>query len=148
MNDCELDSSWHSHAFTSWRTDGSYIPRGKPRAPALAKRISRLDEWVRCVRHSPGSAEEDTPAAKLVKFQDGSFLRMSCGGLLLDYAPARAQSSMLTPDGPVKDEVALVYMCIVLEEWRFPVGVDGEIVGELNPIRAPCVDSRDRGSLH
>ena len=76
--------------------------------------IIPFDEWVRRVRHFPGSVEKDNPAYKLVDFLDSNFLRMSCGGLLLDTTRAKAHSSTLAAVGPVSDEVALEY----IQYWK------------------------------
>ena len=76
--------------------------------------IIPFHEWVRRVRHFPGSVEKDNPAFKLVEFLDGNFLRMSCGGLLLDTTRAEAHSSTLASVGPVSDEIALGY----IQYWK------------------------------
>ncbi|KAL9633807.1 MAG: hypothetical protein Q9204_003249 [Flavoplaca sp. TL-2023a] len=76
--------------------------------------IIPFDEWVRRVRHFPGSTEKDNPAYKLVDFLDGNFLRMSCGGLLLDTTRARSHSATLAAAGPVSDDVALRY----IQYWK------------------------------
>lgn len=76
--------------------------------------IIPFDEWVRRVRQFPGSAEKDNPAYKLVDFLDSNFLRMSCGGLLLDTTRAKAHSSTLAAVGPVSDEVAMGY----IQYWK------------------------------
>ena len=72
--------------------------------------IIPFDEWVRRVRHFPGCVEKDNPAYKLVDFLDSNFVRMSCGGLLLDTTKAKAHSSTLAAVGPVSDEIALKYI--------------------------------------
>ena len=72
--------------------------------------IVSFEEWVRRVRHFPGNVEKDNPVYKLVDFLDGNFVRMSCGGLLLDTTRARAHSSTLAAVGPVSDESALRYI--------------------------------------
>ncbi|KAK5656795.1 hypothetical protein OQA88_4343 [Cercophora sp. LCS_1] len=71
-------------------------------------------EWVRRVRHFPGSVDKDNPAYKLVNFLDGNFLRMSCGGLLLDTAHTREHSSTLAAQGPVSHEIAVGY----IRQWQ------------------------------
>ena len=78
------------------------------------KNIVPFEEWVRRVRHFTGSVEKENPAFKLVDFLDGNFLRMSCGGLLLDTKKARAHSETLAKVGPVSEEVALGY----LDYWK------------------------------
>ncbi|KAL8993291.1 MAG: hypothetical protein Q9169_006452 [Polycauliona sp. 2 TL-2023] len=74
------------------------------------RNIVPFEEWVRRVRRFPGSMEKDNPAGKLVDFLDGNFLRMSCGGLLLDTERARAHSVTLANVGPVGDDVAVGYL--------------------------------------
>ena len=76
--------------------------------------IIPLDERVHRVRHFPGSVEKDNPAYKAVEFLDSNFLRMSCGGLLLDTTRAKAHSSTLAAVGLVSDEVALGY----IQYWK------------------------------
>ncbi|KAF2172613.1 hypothetical protein M409DRAFT_35387 [Zasmidium cellare ATCC 36951] len=73
-----------------------------------------FEEWVARVRHFPGSVEKDNPAFKLVDFLDGNFLRMSCGGLLLDTDKSRKHSPTLAGVGPVADEVAISY----IDYWK------------------------------
>lgn len=67
-------------------------------------------EWIRRVRQFPGLVERDNPAAKLVDFLDDNFLRMSCGGLLLDTAKAQEHSTTLANTGPVSAEVTSGYI--------------------------------------
>jgi nucleoside-diphosphate-sugar epimerase len=67
-------------------------------------------EWVRRVRHFSGSVEKDNPAFKLIDFLDGNFLRMSCGGLLLDTKHSREHSPALAAQGPVSAAVAEGYI--------------------------------------
>lgn len=82
-------------------------------APELGipqQNIVPFQEWVRRVRHFVGSVEKDNPAFKLIDFLEGSFERMSCGGLLLDTVKARQRSKILAGVGPVTDEVTRHYM--------------------------------------
>lgn len=69
-----------------------------------------FNEWVRRVRHFPGSVDKDNPAYKLIDFLDENFLRMSCGGLLLDTSHARQHSPTLAAQGPVSEETAEGYI--------------------------------------
>ncbi|KAF2204959.1 hypothetical protein GQ43DRAFT_95556 [Delitschia confertaspora ATCC 74209] len=85
--------------------------------PVLARALSipstnilPFKEWVRRVRHFPGSVEKDNPAFKLIDFLDENFLRMSCGGLLLDTVKTREHSLSLTGMGEVSKEVAEGYI--------------------------------------
>ena len=67
-------------------------------------------EWVSRVRRSPLSTETDNPAGKLIDFLDDHFLRMSCGGLILDTKKACEDSKALAAVGPVTAEVARKYV--------------------------------------
>lgn len=71
-------------------------------------------EWVRRVRQFPGSVERDNPAFKLVDFLDENFLRMSCGGLLLDTVHTRQHSPTLAALGPVSIETTENY----IRHWK------------------------------
>ncbi|KAL6230185.1 hypothetical protein BDW75DRAFT_245050 [Aspergillus navahoensis] len=72
-------------------------------------RVVPFGEWVQRVRSFAGS-EVDNPAIKLIEFLDGNFLRMSCGGLLLETAKAREHSPTLAQVGPVSEDVARGYI--------------------------------------
>ena len=67
-------------------------------------------EWVSKVRRSPLSTEKDNPAAMLIDFLDDHFLRMSCGGLILDTKKACEHSKALAAVVPVGKEVARKYV--------------------------------------
>jgi acyl transferase domain-containing protein/nucleoside-diphosphate-sugar epimerase/acyl carrier protein/SAM-dependent methyltransferase len=70
-------------------------------------------DWVGLVRRFPGS-EVDNPAVRLIDFLDDNFLRMSCGGLLLDTTKSREHSPTLAAVGPVSGDVARRYV----KAWR------------------------------
>ncbi len=76
--------------------------------------IVPFEEWVDLVRNSPGSLEKDNPASKLIDFLDSNFLRMSCGGLLLDTTKAREHSKTLKAVGPVSADLTGRF----IEYWR------------------------------
>lgn len=78
------------------------------------RNIVPFEEWVRRVRHFVGSVEKDNPAFKLIDFLEGSFERMSCGGLLLDTEKARRRSEVLADVGPVAEQVTKQY----IQYWR------------------------------
>lgn len=78
------------------------------------KNIVPFNEWVTRVRNFPGSVDLDNPAAKLIDFLDGNFIRMSCGGLLLDTAKGREHSSTLANVTPVSEKVARKY----IQAWK------------------------------
>lgn len=66
-----------------------------------------FEEWIHRVRNAPSSVPEaDNPAIKLVDFLDHNFLRMSCGGLLLQTDKAKQHSKTLRAVQPVTEEVA------------------------------------------
>ncbi|QGA18697.1 hypothetical protein EYB26_006382 [Talaromyces marneffei] len=70
-------------------------------------------DWVGMVRRFPGS-EVDNPAVRLIDFLDDNFLRMSCGGLLLDTTKSREHSPTLAAVGPVSADVTRQYV----KAWR------------------------------
>ena len=73
-----------------------------------------FDEWVARVRNFPGSIDLDNPAAKLIEFLDGNFVRMSCGGLLLDTTKSREHSKTQANVGPVSQDIAKMYV----QAWK------------------------------
>ncbi|KAI0117598.1 hypothetical protein F4776DRAFT_673079 [Hypoxylon sp. NC0597] len=78
------------------------------------KNILPFQEWVKRVRRSPLAAETDNPAARLINFLDDNFLRMSCGGLILDTTKTQEHSGTLSSQGPVSAEVARKY----IQAWK------------------------------
>jgi hypothetical protein len=66
-------------------------------------------DWFRRVRMFSGS-ELENPAVKLIEFLDDNFIRMSCGGLLLNTTKSREHSKTLANVGPVDDVVAKRYI--------------------------------------
>ncbi|KAK3324854.1 putative polyketide synthase [Apodospora peruviana] len=73
-----------------------------------------FEAWVRRVRQFPGATDGDNPAARLVDFLDGNFLRMSCGGLLLGTEKSCEHSKTLAGLGPVSESVARKY----IQAWK------------------------------
>jgi hypothetical protein len=67
-------------------------------------------DWVSKVRRSPLSIETDNPAGRLIDFLDDHFLRMSCGGLILDTKMSCEHSKALAAVGPVSAEVVKKYV--------------------------------------
>ncbi|KAL8921015.1 MAG: hypothetical protein Q9208_005906 [Pyrenodesmia sp. 3 TL-2023] len=77
---------------------------------ADALKISELipfEEWVGRVR---AAGERNNPAATLLDFLDDNYLRMSCGGLVLDTKKALEHSKTLSAVGPVSEEVVRKYI--------------------------------------
>jgi acyl transferase domain-containing protein/thioester reductase-like protein/acyl carrier protein/SAM-dependent methyltransferase len=75
--------------------------------------IISFDDWVQRVKDHPCQVEGpegENPAILLIDFLDANFLRMSCGGLLLETKKAREHSSILANVGPVSDEVTKLFV--------------------------------------
>lgn len=68
-----------------------------------------FEEWVQRVRDAP---QRDNPAATLLEFLDSNYIRMSCGGLVLDVKKTLEHSETLRSIGPVSDEVVRKYIHI------------------------------------
>ena len=76
-----------------------------------------LPEWVQRVRNHPRGVdgpEGDNPAILLVDFLEDNFVRMSCGGLLLDTAKAREHSKTLAGCGPVTESLIRLFV----QHWK------------------------------
>ena len=73
--------------------------------------IVPFKEWVAAVRAAPttGAQAEGNPAAKLIDFLESKFLRMSCGGLLLQTTKATSHSPTLRGVGPVSAEATRAF---------------------------------------
>lgn len=68
-----------------------------------------FDEWVERVRAAP---QHNNPASTLLEFLDNNYLRMSCGGLVLDVKKCLEHSKSLTTVGAVSEEVVRKYVHI------------------------------------
>ncbi|KAI1160776.1 hypothetical protein F5B18DRAFT_631325 [Nemania serpens] len=75
--------------------------------------IIPFEDWVRKVRAFPGNVD-DNPAARLIDFLDDNFVRMSCGGMMLDTKNACEHSRTLHAVGTVSREIVKRY----LEWWK------------------------------
>jgi acyl transferase domain-containing protein/thioester reductase-like protein/acyl carrier protein/SAM-dependent methyltransferase len=76
-----------------------------------------FDDWVQRVKDHPCHVEGpdgENPAILLIDFLDANFLRMSCGGLLLETKKTREHSSTLANVGPVSEEVTELFV----ESWK------------------------------
>ena len=75
--------------------------------------IVPFDDWLRRVRRFPSSTEADNPAGIVVEFLDEHFVRMSCGGLILDTTKSRKHSKTLAMGtAPVSAELVRKYIRI------------------------------------
>lgn len=70
-------------------------------------------KWVNGVRSFPGTVQ-DNPAARLISFLDENFIRMSCGGMLLDTTKTCEHSPSLRNQGPVGERAIQQY----LDWWK------------------------------
>lgn len=72
-------------------------------------------EWLRRVREAgPRVAAAENPAARLAGFFDKDFVRMSCGGLVLDTARAKQHSETMRQMGPVDEGLVGKYV----QAWK------------------------------
>ncbi|KAL4809797.1 hypothetical protein BDV18DRAFT_166560 [Aspergillus unguis] len=67
-------------------------------------------EWLRRVRQFPPSLVAENPAARLADFFETDFLRMSCGGMILDTTRSREHSVTLRSLGPIDRELVMHYV--------------------------------------
>ena len=72
--------------------------------------IVPLWEWAKMVRNFPEDKKVDNPAIQLIEFLGEHFIRMSCGGLILDTKRARAHSKTLAAQGPISEELVGKYI--------------------------------------
>lgn len=77
-----------------------------------SENIVPFEEWVHRVRTFPGSVD-DNPAARLVDFLDDNFVRMSCGGMLLETKNSCEHSATMRSVRAVSQETVKRYL-----EWR------------------------------
>ena len=68
-----------------------------------------FNRWLDSVRRYPGPST-DNPAAQLAGFFDADFIRMTCGGLVLDTTKSREHSSTLRKMEPVDQELVMKYI--------------------------------------
>ena len=73
--------------------------------------IVPFHSWLDRVRNAP---QKNNPASTLLDFLEDNFLRMSCGGLVLDVKKTLEHSKTLREVGPVSEIVARKYIHI----WR------------------------------
>lgn len=77
-------------------------------------RIIPFQEWIRRVRAYSGNVDTENPAALLVDFLEDDFIRMSCGGVLLETKQAREHSETMRCVGPVKGDTMKKY----IDYWK------------------------------
>lgn len=69
-----------------------------------------FEQWLQRVRGFDATTSTENPAAMLVDFLDEHFIRMSCGGLILDTTKSRERSISLANARPVDEELARQYV--------------------------------------
>ena len=71
--------------------------------------IIPFHDWVKRVRESPLS-ETENPAVRAIDFLESHFLRMACGGIVLDTQRSGEHSQTMAKSGPVSAELARSYV--------------------------------------
>lgn len=77
-------------------------------------RVVPFTEWLSCLRQGPAAAQEDNPAARIVDFLDHHFVRMSCGGVVLDMSKSLKDSQPLRSMQPVDEDLVKKYV----QSWQ------------------------------
>ena len=75
--------------------------------------IVPFSEWVQRVRDYPRQVEGpegENPAIMLIDFLDNDFMRMSCGGLLLETKKSQEHSKTLANLGPVSEDLTRLFV--------------------------------------
>jgi len=72
--------------------------------------IVPFHEWIGLARQFPGSLDTDNPAGKLVDFLEENYIRMSCGGLILDTSNTREHSITLRNQKLVSEGLVKKYI--------------------------------------
>jgi hypothetical protein len=70
-------------------------------------------EWLQRVRQCSLGASKN-PAVQLADFFETDFLRMSCGGMILDTTHSREHSVTLGDLGPIDRELVMKY----IQAWK------------------------------
>ncbi|KAF2134747.1 putative polyketide synthase [Dothidotthia symphoricarpi CBS 119687] len=91
--------------------DALHIPQDTTGIIPLHEWLRRVREWPRAEDNAPDGAN---PAHLLVDFLEDNFVRMSCGGLLMGTAKARAHSETLAGVGPVGEGLVRAFVA----GWR------------------------------
>ncbi|KAH8704876.1 hypothetical protein BGW36DRAFT_421463 [Talaromyces proteolyticus] len=76
--------------------------------------IIPFKEWVEKVQEYPASGNPENPAKKILEFFDDHFMRMACGGLVLDTTMSRAHSQTLANAKPISVDLVQKYV----EYWK------------------------------
>ena len=82
-----------------------------------SQNIVSFGQWVQCVRDHlqlVDGPQGENPAILLIDFLDDNFIRMSCGGLLLDTTKSREHSKTLANVGAVSEAVVRLFV----KSWK------------------------------
>lgn len=71
-------------------------------------------EWLHRARQFPPSLMSENPAARLADFFETDFLRMSCGGMILDTAHTKEHSETFRGLGPIDESLVRRY----IQAWK------------------------------
>ncbi|KAE8825964.1 hypothetical protein PTNB85_08909 [Pyrenophora teres f. teres] len=88
----------------SWKEMNGYL-QAALKIPTLIP----FHDWLKRVREAP---QKDNPALLLSDFLESNYLRMSCGGLVLDVSHTLEHSSTLRGVGPVSNQILRKYVHI------------------------------------
>ncbi|KAJ6184618.1 Type I Iterative Polyketide synthase (PKS) [Penicillium mononematosum] len=72
------------------------------------------EDWIALVKSHPGPVGSDNPAALIIDFLETHFVRMSCGGLVLDTTHAAEHSPTLANQRPVDSHLVQNY----IRSWK------------------------------
>ena len=76
--------------------------------------IMPYEDWISRMKSFPTSKASSNPAELIVDFLDEHFVRMSCGGLIMDTTHAREHSHTLAGQGPVGADLVQKYV----DSWK------------------------------
>ncbi|KAF2844227.1 ketoacyl-synt-domain-containing protein [Plenodomus tracheiphilus IPT5] len=88
----------------SWREMNGYL-----QAALKIPNVIPFHDWLKRVRGAP---QKDIPALLLSDFLESNYLRMSCGGLVLDVSHTLKHSATLRGVGPVSNQILRKYVHI------------------------------------
>ncbi|USP77767.1 hypothetical protein yc1106_05041 [Curvularia clavata] len=88
----------------SWKEMNGYL-----QAALKIPNLIPFRQWLERVRQAP---QKDNPAILLSDFLESNYLRMSCGGLVLDVSNTLEHSPSLREVGPVSNQVLRKYIHI------------------------------------
>ncbi|KAJ5456730.1 Type I Iterative Polyketide synthase (PKS) [Penicillium desertorum] len=71
-------------------------------------------DWIGLVKNYPGPVGSENPAALIIDFLETHFVRMSCGGLVLDTTHAAEHSPTLANQRPVDSHLVQNY----IQSWK------------------------------